>query len=162
MSRVTVGILVAVVLAASACGSGRHTSFSTFSDVCGLSVPTPSGFHRTFWNDAGRGGVTIEDGRIGPGTGNPVKWSDDPDRVALAVGGNSGRNPGGLAASPTRLQLPITLDELAQGSGGLPYWSGGGEVGGEQCGVAVWLGPKAPAVDRAAVLDALQATKESP
>lgn len=160
MSAVKAGIVLALVaLAVSACGGGRRVTFSTRSQVCGLSVPMPSGFHRRFWNYAGSGGVTIGNGPIGPP--EPAEWGLEQNRVSLAVSCNQSGNPGGLVAPPTKLQLPIKLHELAQGSGSLTYWSGGGEIGGKECGVAVWLGPDAPAADRSAVLSALQAIKSS-
>lgn len=159
MSKAAV-VLALVTLAASACGSGRHIKFSTYSQVCGLSVPMPVGFHRRFWDSNGGGGVTIGDGTVG--LGNPAEWVDDPNRVTLAVA-----TPGvshGPTAAPHTLQFPITLDELERGSGGLTYWSGGGQVGSgnqsHECGVAVWLGPNASSADRSAVLSALQAIKQ--
>jgi hypothetical protein len=67
------------------------------------------------------------------------------------------------STAPRRLQFPVTLHELEQGSGGIPFWEGGGAMGDhyESCGVAVWLGPNASAPDRSAVLSVLQAIKPS-
>lgn len=79
-----------------------------------------------------------------------AEWVDDPTRVTLAVHGPS--------MAPSKLRFPITLHELEQGSGRISYWEGGGFIGnGARAGVAVWLGPKAPAADRSAVLSVLQA-----
>jgi hypothetical protein len=163
MSRVVATVAVAVVaFASSACGSGRHVTFSTFSQVCGLSVPMPQGFHRSFWNSDGGGGVTISDARTG--FGNPNQWPYDSNRVALAVDGGFGGNPGGSVGVVHDLRFPITLGGLERGSGDLNYWSGGGWVGTgnqkRQCGVAVWLGSGDSGTHRAAVLSALQAIQE--
>jgi hypothetical protein len=143
-------VLGLVALSASACGSGRHVAFATSYQTCGLSVRLPPGFHHRSWNFDGGGGITIGDGRRG--LTDPAEWVDDPNRVTLSVSGPS--------AAPRKLQFPITLHELSQGSG-IPYWEGGGFLpsGSEGCEVAVWLGPNAPAADRSAVLSVLQAIK---
>jgi hypothetical protein len=56
----------------------------------------------------------------------------------------------------------VSLHDLEQASGGLTLWGGAFEVGHEQCGIGVWLGPKASAADRSDVLNALAAIKELP
>jgi len=144
-------VLGLVALSASACGSGRHVTFPTSYQTCGLSVGLPRGFHHRFWNVDGGGGITIGDGTRG--LRDPAEWVNDRNRVTLSVSGLSG--------APRKLQFPITLNELEQGSGGIPYWEGGGFLpsGNQGCEVAVWLGPNAPAADRSAILSVLQAIK---
>src|SRR5690348_11580957 len=58
-------VLGLVALSASACGSGRHVTFPTSYQTCGLSVGLPRGFHHRFWNVDGGGGITIGDGTRG-------------------------------------------------------------------------------------------------
>jgi hypothetical protein len=55
----------------------------------------------------------------------------------------------------------VTLHDLerARNVNNRTYWTRGFQIGDEQCVVEVWLGPKAPAGDRSAVLAALQALK---
>jgi hypothetical protein len=146
----TATVLGLVALSASACGSGRRVTFPTSYQTCGLSIGLPPGFHHRFWNFDEGGGITIGDGTRG--LTDPAEWVDNPNRVTLSVSGPSG--------APRKLQFPITLHELSQGSG-IPYWEGGGLVGSDNqgCEVAVWLGPNAPAADRSAVLSVLQAIK---
>jgi hypothetical protein len=159
MKRLTgTAAVVVTALAASACGSGRHVTFKTYSPVCGLSVPAPPGFHRHFWSDSGGGGVTISDAAIG--VGDPAEWSEGsfpekPNRVAVSVFQ-------GFFHDPVRanLQIPVTLHELERASGGLTEWGGAFRVGNQVCGVAVWLGPDASAADHSAALSALQAVKK--
>ena len=163
MNGVKAAVLVALVaLAGSGCGGARHVTFSTFSQVCGLSVPMPQGFQRSFWNSDGGGGVTISDGTTG--FGNPNQWPYDSNRVALAVEGGFGANPGGGPGVPHELRFPITLGDLERGSADLTYWSGCGWVGTgnrkRECGVAVWVGSGDSGAHRSAVLSALQAIKE--
>jgi hypothetical protein len=150
---VVVVTVCALGAAVAGCGSGRHVTSSTSYQTCGLSVPLPPGFHHRFWNFDGGEGLTIGDGTRG--LTDPAGWVDDPSRVTLAV-----YSP---ATAPRRLQFPVTLHELEQGSGGIPFWEGGGAMGdhNESCGVAVWLGPNASAPDRSAVLSVLQAIKPS-
>jgi len=84
MKGVGAAVLLALVaLASSGCGGGRQVKFANFSQVCGLSVPMPLGFHRRFWNSDGGGGVTISDGTRE--FGSPNQWPYDSNRVALAV-----------------------------------------------------------------------------
>lgn len=146
-----------VALAASACGSGHHTTFSAYSNACGLSVPRPADFHRRFWSASGAGGVTIGDGVIG--RANTADWSEDPSQVDLGV--DWGIVYHGPPSTPAELRLPLSLDDLDRGSGGLTLWRGVFRNGDQECGIQVWLGPHAPSADRSAVLSALQAIKAS-
>ena len=154
MSRIVAAVVVVgIALAGSSCGSARHVTFSTAYQTCGLSIPMPAGFHRRFWNFDGGGGLTIGDGTRG--LTDPGQWVDDPGRVTLAVFTSGGPQH--------MLQFPIALGELDQGRGG--FWSGGGLVSKanpQGCGVAIWLGPHAPAADRSAALGALSAIKTVP
>ena len=162
MRRVGVAVAVAVgVLAASACGSGRHTTFSTSLQACALSVPVPAGFHHRFWG-ADEGGVEISNGPIPPG--NPANRGagsppENQNQVTLYV--DAGVFHGGSAPLP---QLPssVSLHDLEQASGGLTFWGRGFQVGHQQCGIGVWLGPDAPSADRSDVLNALGGIKEIP
>jgi hypothetical protein len=152
-------VVVALVgLAVSGCGSGRHVTFSTVFEACGLSVPMPQGFHRVFWNNDGDRAVTIYDGTAG--YGNPIQWPADSNRVLLAVYdvlATPGRD------MPHEFRFPAKLGDLERGSGGITSWSGGGLVGTgnskRDCGVALWLGSNDSGAHRAAILSALQAIK---
>jgi hypothetical protein len=93
-------------------------TFPTSYQTCGLSVGLPRGFHHRFWNFDGGGGITIGDGTRG--LTDPAEWVDDPSRVTLSVSGPSG--------APRKLQFPITLHELSQGSG-IPYWGAAASSG---------------------------------
>ena len=57
------------------------------------------------------------------------------------------------------LTVPLTLRSLQQMSDGLTEWTGAGSIGRAAGAYAVelWLGPKASAADRSAILGALQA-----
>jgi hypothetical protein len=140
-----------VVLAVVGCGG---SAFRRWSPARGLSVPTPAGFH-TYRSV---GGVAISD-LSRHEVFMPYLESDDEanipsylNGVVLFVGGASYIPP---ILPP--LRLPIGLDELPKGGWG---GRGGNFVCAQQvCRVWVWLGPKAPARDRAAVLEALASIK---
>jgi hypothetical protein len=160
MRRVGVAVVVAaVVLLASACGSGRHTTFSTSYQACALSVPAPTGFHHRFWGANGGGGVEISDGRIPPGDPTnrfPGTPPENQNQVTLFV------DSGAFHAAIPQLPSSVSLHDLEQASGGLTLWGGGFQVGHEQCAIGVWLGPKASAADRSDVLNALGGIKQLP
>ncbi len=63
--------------------------------------------------------------------------------------------------TPPALKLPLTLQGLQQMGDGLTQWNGAGRIDAAPgaYAVALWLGPKAPAADRSAILGALQAIK---
>jgi hypothetical protein len=155
-SVLTTVAVLAGVLAISACGSGHRTAFTQFSRVGALSVPTPPGFRSRTWP----GGVVI---------------SDRPGEIPIPCTTNDGCD-GGLAGYPSQdelvvyktlfmepppaLKLPLTLQNLEQMSDGQTEWRGAGSIGGGRVyAVDVWLGPKAPAADRSAILSALQTIK---
>lgn len=152
----TVAVL-AGVLATSACGSGHRTVFTKFSRVGALSVPTPSGFHSRTWP----GGVVISNGSgqiLIPCTTN------DGCSVGLAAGHPTQDELVVYETSfhelPPTLKLPLTLQNLQQMSDGLTEWNGAGSIGRSGAySVDLWLGPKAPAADRSAILSALQTIK---
>jgi hypothetical protein len=146
------------VLALSACGSGHRTVFTKVSKVGALSVPTPSGFRSRTWP----GGVVISDrsGKIPiPCTTNQgcaVGLAGYPGQDELVVYETSFIEP------PPALKLPLTLRNLHQMSDGLTEWDGAGSIGGGGAyAVEVWLGPKASAAHRSAILSALQTIKPS-
>jgi hypothetical protein len=148
--------MLAGVLAISACGSGHRTVFTKVSKVGGLSVPTPPGFHSRTWP----GGVAISDrsGEIPiPCTTNdgcPLGLAGHPSQDELVVYETVFQEP-----APA-LKLPLTLQHLEQMSDGLTEWTGAGSIGGRRAyAVDVWLGPKAAAADRSAILSALQGIK---
>lgn len=158
MRRVLTAVSVlAGVVALSACGSGHRTVFTKFSRVGTLSVPTPPGFRSRTW----AGGVVISNrpGEIpipcttmdGCPTGIAAGYPSEDELVVYETG---------FIETPPALKLPLTLRNLEQMSDGLTEWDGWGTVGGRGAyAVAVWLGPKAPAADRAAILGALQTIK---
>lgn len=168
MGRVrTAFVLAALSLAASSCASGRHVTFSAFSTVGKLSVPTPQGFRHRSWS----GGVTVSDGPI-TGSGSELLAAGylphNRAGVTLTVYRLSKMSPGMLAR---HIHLPLRLRELLRAGGA---WSGGVLRGGafvyqktvtgfrtQAYGVQVWLGRDAPAADRSAVLSALHAVKPS-
>jgi len=149
----TVAVLVGV-LALSACGNSHRTSFTKFSRLGLLSVPTPTGFHSRTW----RHGVVISNrsGEIpipcttndGCPTGIAAGYPSEDELVVYETGS---------IEPPPALKLPLTLQNLQRASDGLTEWNGWGTVGGRgPYAVAVWLGPKAPAAYRSAILSALQ------
>jgi hypothetical protein len=147
-------LAAAVLLAVTACGSSRHeASFAHWSSVGKLRVPTPAGFHEL----RSVGQVAITDLPTGylRQTSLPTGFTY-PDGVALIV------TEAVFHARPPALKLPLSLDELERGSGGYrPFWGGAfvSKACGS-CGVYVWIGPKAPAADRAAVVQALTSIKD--
>jgi hypothetical protein len=154
----TTFVVLAGVLAVSACGSGHRTVFTKHSRVGALSVPTPTGFRARRWRE----GVVISD-RAGkiliPCTTN--------DGCDAGIAGHESEDElvvykTGFIETPPALKFPLTLQNLGQMSDGLTEWSGWGLVGGRRAyAVDVWLGPKAPAADRSAILSALQAIKSA-
>lgn len=102
--------------------------------------------------------------------------SDRPGEIPLPCTTNDGC-PVGLAGHPSQdelvvyetaflepppaLKLPLTLQNLEQASDGLTEWNGAGSIAGADgaYAVGVWLGPKAPAADRSALLSALRTIK---
>jgi hypothetical protein len=152
----TVAVL-AGVLALSACGSGHRTVFAKFSKVGTLAVPTPAGFHSRAWPE----GVVVSNhpGKIpipcttndGCATGIAAGYPREDELVVYKTG---------YIESPPALKFPLSLQDLVQMSDGLTEWNGWGMVGRRSAyAVAVWLGPKAPAEDRSALLSALQTIK---
>ena len=160
-------VLTLVGLAASACGGTHHVTFSTFSTVGDLSVPTPPGFHHRSWS----GGVTISDGAIGLGSPAAPLTSgylpESANRVEFNVYRLNEMSPGMLAR---HIHLPLTLAQLPRATGQPNGVLRGGafiyqkKVVGfrtQAYGVQVWVGRSAPAADRSAVLSALHAVKPS-
>jgi hypothetical protein len=148
-------VMLVGVLAVSACGGGRHTVFTKFSRVGPLSIPTPSGFRSRTWAD----GVVISNGSSEPRI--PCTTNDGcaglaghPSQDELVVYRTVYMEP------PPALKLPLALQNLRQVNDGRTEWSGGGSIGtaGDYV-VDIWLGPKAPAADRSAILSALEAIK---
>lgn len=157
--RVKAAIVVAVVaLVATACGSARHVTFAASSQVCGLSVPIPRGFHRRFWNHGLLGGITISHGPLEP-PATPGAAHGRRRQVSLTVSAHNGDAPELDPGGPLLKKLPstVTLHDLEQSSPGSSLWGRAFEVGDHVCGVGVWLGRSASGADRAAVLGALQA-----
>jgi hypothetical protein len=153
---VTTVAVLAGVLAVSACGSGSRTAFTKFSRVGALSVPTPPGFRSRTWP----GGVVITD-RAGA---IPVPCTTN-DGCAGGVAGFPSQDElvvyeTSFHETPPALKLPLTLQNLRQMSDGLTEWDGAGSIGGRGTyAVEVWLGPKAPAAHRSALLSALKSVK---
>jgi hypothetical protein len=103
--------------------------------------------------------------------------SDRPGALRIPCTTNDGC-AGGLAAAPGEdelvvyettfmepspaLTFPLSLENLEQRPR-LTEWDGAGSIapGGSAYAVNVWLGPKAPAADRSALLAALQTIKPS-
>jgi hypothetical protein len=157
-SVLTTVAVLAGVLAISACGSSGHrTVFTKHARVGALSVPTPTGFRARTWP----GGVVI---------------SDRPGKILIPCTTMDGCPPGlagheredelvvyetGFIETPPALKLPLTLQSLGLTSDRLPEWSGWGVIGRGAYAVDVWLGPKAPAADRSAILSALQTIKRA-
>jgi hypothetical protein len=153
----TAAAALGCVLALSACGSGHRTAFTKFSKVGALLVPTPTGFHARSWPE----GVVISNrsGKIpipcttmdGCATDIPAGFPSEDELVVYRTA---------FIETPPALRLPLTLQKLDQVSDGLTEWSTWGMVGRRDAyAVAVWLGPKATAADRSAILSALQTIK---
>jgi hypothetical protein len=156
-SVLTTVAVLAGVLALSACGSSHRTAFTNFSRVGALSVPTPAGFHSSRWSD----GVVISNrsGQIpipcttndGCPTGIAAGYPTEDELVVYKTA---------FHETPPVLTLPLTLRGLRQVSDGLTVWGGAGSIAGAGVySVDVWLGPRAPAADRAAILSALETIK---
>jgi len=123
----------------------------------------PAGFHHRFWGANGGGGVEISDGAIPPGdptNRGPGSPPENQNQVTLDVTG--GLFFHGPISHPVQLPSSVSLHDLEQASGGLTLWGRAFQVGKQQCGIGVWLGPDAPAADRSDVLSALQGIKELP
>jgi len=151
----TVAVLLGV-LALSGCGSGRQVAFTQHAKVGSLSIPMPAGFRSRTWPR----GVVIYDGSgkipIPCTTNNGCAdgVAGYPNRDELVVYETM------FHETPPKLGLPLALQSLQRMSARLPEWDGAGSI--DRAGiyaVDVWLGPKAPAGDRAAILSALQTVK---
>jgi hypothetical protein len=163
-------VLVAVLLAASACGSSRHVVFLPQRATVGaLAVPTPAGFHHSKLAEGGEHLWTPTDQRP-PITVGGVLVSDYPVHGLTQLMGVSGIFPPnrvafrvtkwtwGTGAVVPRLRFPLTLHQLTEGGAsrwGGKVWAGVFLFRNRLYGVSVWLGGKAPAADRSAVVSAL-------
>lgn len=159
------GGIVAVVatLAVVGSGSGQRVAFSRWSSVGRLSVPKPAGFSEVRWakgvaiGDLSRQELGVPDLESGRGFPTYRDGAFLIVREATPVPNPGGPSQGPTTPPPPRLRLPLSLGELgAPGYAG--HWWSGGFVSGActgNCDVVVWIGPKAPAADRAALLEAL-------
>jgi hypothetical protein len=171
-----VGAVTAVALALGSSGGGTPSSFASVGSVSvgRLTLPVPRGFNQyrlracCFYKAGTRPpvvGHVLTDYRVSAQSeirrGGNVPQSEPANGVALQlqlwiVGGGPPSGP------PTRLHLPLSLDEpwLQQGlPGGTLFvgWLSRGHRGQPPYELALWIGRDASPADRAALLHALAA-----
>ncbi len=157
----TLGMVMA--LAVVGCGSSQHVAFTRWSSVGGLNVPTPARFHEIRW---AKGVVTsdLSQQELRVPKLESGDFGDLPtyrNGVFLRVSEGAFNRLSMETTPRLPLRLPLNLDKLGGSGAGGQWWSGAfaSRACARGCGVTVWIGQKAPAADRAAVLQALAAIK---